>query len=356
VKNVISNRTKFSQKNLIPCLLLLIIALVVGGCNIGFGGRITERSQMDKMANTLVMGIQENDSDTIKQLFSKGVCEEVGDEKLDIGVAYLHTFLEGDIISCEYFSHVARITNDDWKKRRALDCVYKVTTTVDTYKMYFLYNKTDTITPDHKGMLNLWMSRDSVEFYGVVRDEFKGIYVPLTIDDAEKNIPHEYKTDYGIFTVPAGYYKDESLPSDNVYYFTVEGIVMSDVKYNYFSISSGVSEYGLNETESFRDSIFANLSDKLNRKNGPYDTVYINGTVINENPRAKTAKGYPLQEYSFVYLNTPDEIYYYIIGEKKYALVQYTYISGARSDERTEEEKSMIAAAESLVDSFVWAE
>ena len=85
-----------------------------------------------------------------------------------------------------------------------------------------------------------------------------------------------------------------------------------------------------------------------------YGNNSINGKHLEEPQARKTAQGYPMQEYDFVDRGFPVDKFYFIIGDKKYVLVQYTHTSGYR--DLSDEEKAMIAAAESLVDSFVWAE
>jgi len=157
--------------------------------------------------------------------------------------------------------------------------------------------------------------------------------------------------------VPAGYYLDDSLSTDEKYYFSLEGVALRDMIFTHFNLSFGQSNYGINEQESFRDEMISYLwREKRFQYREPYSISYSGGnTDLEITQEGETAQGYPMLEFTFYQQNTiPVDKFYYIMGDKKYVLVQYSYLSGAM--ELGDEEKAMIAAAESLVDSFVWAE
>jgi len=341
-------------KYYIVILLFLVMTVGMSGCYIDLS-QIGEDSTMDKITNTLINAIQENDSDTIKQLFSNGVRETVGDEKLDKGVEYLHVLLNGEIVSSERFSQSAGTTIRGGEKQRRIKYTYKVTTTSGTYQLGLIYYITDNITPDYKGLYQLWIKRDSENEYVYIQDDFMGIYMPRVIDESDQNIPHTYNNVFGTFTVPAGYYKDESVSNVNTYYFTIEEIALSDAFSNFFSISFARSEYVANEIDSFREYAKNELNNRILTDREPDGRVYYDA-VIEEGPDGKTAQGYPLLTFSIK--NDGDTLidkFYYIVGDKKYVVVNYAYTNRSVSFEQSQDSNSMIEAAKSLVDSFVWA-
>ena len=332
-------------------LFILVVAISIAGCSEGY-----DRNRMDKTMDVLLKAIQKKDTEGIKQLFSKGVREEVGDEKLEKGVEYLYSVFEGDIVSKERSSDTPKRVMDHGKEQRVLTYVYTVKTTSDIYRIRFISHTEDEITPDFKGMFNLWIRKESEINYGIVKNEFMGIYVPRAIDKSERGIPHEYKTEYGTFTVPSGYYKDDTVSTYEKYYFTVESVVMNDAIYDCFSVSFNSCEFDLNMLESFQDYVLGTLDESLHRYRDPYGDSYVAGVdyAIEKNLEGETVQGYPLFKYTIKggSGNALVDTYYYVVGDKKYMLVhQYFYTTGIR-----DEENSMTTAVESLVDSFVWSD
>jgi len=317
---------------------------------------ITQELQVEKQLNTLIKALKEKDSETIKSLFSKGVRAEVGDSKMEYGAEYLISYFEGDVISVKEITTSTHTTSDIGERRVILGSSFTINTTADTFRLFFYYHISNSINSEYNGMYQLSMEKVTDEIKGGMRPEFVGIYVPRKIDVADKNIPHKYSMPYGTFTVPAGYYLDESISTDEKYYFSIESVNLSDCTYNNFSISLGQSDYGLDEFEVFRDSILPGLRERRIQSREPFGGSYSDGTILEETQGEKTKQGYVLLKYSFVTNGRPQDKFYYIVGDKKYILVQYSYAGGYIGGEPEPEETAMIAAAESLVDSFVWAE
>ena len=351
--NLGDNTKTMMKKNirfLIISILSLALATGLASCRVNFNA-IGEGPKMDNTMDTLLKAIQENDPDTIIQLFSEGVRKEVGDEKLEEGAEYLFALLEGDIVSKESSSRKAGETRNRGKTQRALYPNYKVVTTSDIYWAGFIFYTVDSITPDYSGTYNLWIKKESDRDFVYIRENFMGIYKPRTINDSEKDIPHEYKTEYGSFTVPAGYYKDDTVSTNEKYYFTVNEAVLRDVIYNHFSAAIMESEYEVNDIDAFHDYALADVNEIVS-KSGRYNA----DVSIEEEQIEETAQGYPLLKLSVIDGNKLADKFFYIIGNKKYVLVQYTRTSNGSTPEGIEDEISMIAAAAALVDSFVWAD
>ena len=343
-------------KTLAICISLLILVFGFTGCRINLDA-IGEGPKMDNTIDTLLKAIQENDSDTIIQLFSEGVREEVGVEKLKEGVEYLHTFLKGDIVSREDSPISAGETISSGKKQRILYPNYKIITASDIYSIRFTYYTIDNTTPDYKGLFSLWVFNEPVRENIYMKEDFKGIYMPRKIKESERDIPHEYKTEYGAFTVPAGYYKDETISTDEKYYFTLDDIVLSGVIYNHFSIAIMDSEYGINELAAFREYALEDISDKKSKRREVVDyRTYAADAYIEEDQAEATVQGYPILRFSILEGSKTADKFFYIIGDNKYVLVQYTRTSRGSTPEGIKDEESMMDAVEALVDSFVWAE
>jgi len=344
------------KKTVISILVLvLLIGLAICSASFNWGN---EDLKMEKTVNTLLNAIQQNDSDAVIQLFSEAVREEIGDEKLEKGVEYLHSFFEGEIISIETNAKKIGENNYDGKRQRILSPNYEITTTTDNYIMWLVFYTKDNSTPSYTGLFNIEIYKESSRPYVFLRKSFMGIYVPRTIDESEKDKPQEFNTNFGSFTVSSGFYKDDSISTDDKYYFTVEDVVLIDVIYNHFSVTFARSDYDINEIRSFQDHVLEELKNGLDRIGDPYGEYYPsvgNEYQIMEHPVAETAQGYPLLKFSIMKGNIPVEKHYYIMGDRKYVLVQYVYTTGIYKSERTDEEEAMTTAVESLVDSFVWA-
>ena len=349
-------------------LISFLFAIELSGCglNVGsdnyqiewFDGYLrSDYWALNKDTHRLLDGLLEKSTDEITQIFSKAVRESVGDAGLEGGAEYLISIFEGDLVKVREHGISYRNTKEYLKRREVQSGLFSITTTIGEYELNFKYYAKDSITPEFKGMYQLYLCKTSDKIRGGLCADFMGIYVPNQIEDADKNIPHEYRNAYGTFTVPAGYYLDDSLSTDEKYYFSLEGVALRDMIFTHFNLSFGQSNYGINEQESFRDEMISYLwREKRFQYREPYSISYSGGnTDLEITQEGETAQGYPMLEFTFYQQNTiPVDKFYYIMGDKKYVLVQYSYLSGAM--ELGDEEKAMIAAAESLVDSFVWAE
>ena len=283
------------------------------------GCRADADAQMNKTIDTLVKAIQENDSDTIVQLFSEAVREEVGDEELVDGVEYLHSILIGDVLATEINSGIKGENNYGEIKQRILNFGARVTTNSGEYVFRVVLYTKDNSTPDYTGMYSLVVFKEPVRDFLYIKNDFVGIYVPRTVDESERNIPHKFNPSFGSFTVPSGYYKDDSISTDDKYFFTVEDVVLSDAIYNCFSVTFTQSEYGIDETDTIQSHLLKDLNDSLNKIRDPYGTFYVESDIsVEENPAQVTAQGYPLLRYTIVADGKPIDEYIYIIGDKKW--------------------------------------
>ena len=337
---------------LVTVLVLIVVFVFPGFIIIDFGG-ISDNMKINNALTTLLSAIEKKDGDKIKNLFSEGVINEVGDEALDRGVEYIFEVFQGKVLSKKEFNTSRGRTKEDYKKRRIIETSYIVTTDIDVYRIWFVYHTINTITPGFQGMYQLIVQKETDKEYGYLRDDFMGIYVPRFIEESEKNIPHYFQTEFGNFTLPAGFYKDDSLSDGDKLYFSVGEVDLGVVGYDFFTISFGETDYGINDIEAFRDTKYKELNDLYSEYP---NKIYYDGIIIEIHDVSETEQDHPLQIFSVTRGGYLLEKYYYIIGENKYTLVFYSQTPPYQNPELEEKQKSMMAAVESLVNSFVWAD
>jgi len=305
---------------------------------------------IESRVKTIIKAIEKQDAEMITDLFSRTVINEVGIDKIQEGAAYLLTVLEGNVLSIEDFSVVTNKEFEGGKGRRFYKQVYYITTDVDVYWVSFIYYTKDSITPEKRGMHQLAISNLAYKIYSYLRSDFIGIYVPPESSEAERDIPHEYETSFGFFSIPAGYYKEASQSVDEKFYFSVGNVDLSAVNYEYFSLSLRESDNKLDDMEGFRNKNIANLNDLVKGDGVKYGS----DCRVEETYFGETKQGYPLQVLSIIRNTTLLEKHYFIMADQKYILVHYKRfpISNALDDD----EQAMLDAVESVVNSFVWAE
>ena len=134
---------------------------------------------VDNTVTAFLEAIQERDSGGIKQLFSQGVRDEIGDEKLEEGIRYLFSIFEGEVISYEIKPYGLGKEGEGWGKKRIIaDYKFILETTEDSYRIYIVYYTKDTITPDFKGLYQIRMEKESDISNDLLSRRFMGIYVP----------------------------------------------------------------------------------------------------------------------------------------------------------------------------------
>jgi len=346
-----SEQPKRKRKGIILIIVIVLIVVFVFP-GVDFGG-ISENMKRSIALSTLLNAIEKKDGDKIKNLFSEGVINEVGDESLERGIEYLFEVFQGKVLSKKEFNTSREGTTDDYKKRRIIRTSYIVTTDIDVYRIYFVYHTKDAITPEFLGMFQLIIQKEDTHY--TLRRDFMGIYVPNIVDENEKNSSHEFINDYGTFIIPAGFYKDVSLSGDNKYYFTTENVVLSDIIYSYFSISFKQSDFSSNEIADFERHVLSFLNEALKGNREINDNSYPSDSIIEENVIGETKNGYPFVVYSIVRGASIVEKFYFVLGEKKYMIVHLSFIPSSFGRDLNSDELSMISAIESLVDSFMWA-
>jgi len=338
----------FRKKKLIIASLVVVLILGGVGCLLfamgAFDGMI-----INSRVQTIVKAIEEQNPDKIVDLFSQSVVEQVGLERLKEGADHLFTVIEGNVLSIEDSSVVSHREYKSGKARRFYKQTYYITTDIDVYWVSFIYYTSDRIEPKNKGMYQLTIQNKLDWVNNVLRDDFIGIYVPPIVDEYDNDISHKYEASFGTFIMPNGYYKEASQSSENHYYFTSANIDLSAVVYPYFSIYYEGIMYGLSDINDFHEENITKLNNLIKK------SEYSGGDYwVEESYNGETKQGYPLQILSIYRNTTIMEKHFFIIGDRKFVQVKFKRFSGF--SELEPYEQAMLEAAESVVNSFVWAE
>ena len=141
------------------------------------------------------------------------------------------------------------------------------------------------------------------------------------------------KKSFGKYDIMKGW-SESDYSRDEKYVYVKKGTDNKD-EFNNFVVGSGESDYSEEEYEQFEKAILQQLSSKI----GQLDNATLKGTA------GTTDQGYTLLTFAITESNGTVTTQYYIIGEKKYCLIQETnYDKSEECDDATME----------AVNSFTW--
>ena len=141
------------------------------------------------------------------------------------------------------------------------------------------------------------------------------------------------KKSFGKYDIMKGW-SESDYSRDEKYVYVKKGTDNKD-EFNNFVVGSGESDYSEEEYEQFEKAILQQLSSKI----GQLDNATLKGTA------GTTDQGYTLLTFAITESNGTVTTQYYIIGEKKYCLIQETnYDKSEECDDATME----------AVSSFTW--
>jgi len=156
-----------------------------------------------------------------------------------------------------------------------------------------------------------------------------------SVDNPEGEIVFE--KDFGTFNVPEGWEESKSHSTPDMFFYVPQGNDNKSYTDN-VSIRYSTNKYSEDDVMLFKDAIMKQLTKQM--ENDPETTLNGEGTY--------TANDYLLLSFTISgYEDGSILELYYIVGEKKYCEV---YMSAKDDIEATK------AAAQIIVDSFVWAE
>ena len=134
----------------------------------------------DLRMEQLLETIQNKDHDTLKEMFSKRVLDEVND--FDSSVEYLFGLIQGNVESWERDRFGSDGSIENGKKSTRLRSWYTVTTNKGKYMFFIIDFTIDTIDPDNAGLYMIRAIRaedEETQFAGTWQDmEIPGIYKP----------------------------------------------------------------------------------------------------------------------------------------------------------------------------------
>ena len=134
------------------------------------------------------------------------------------------------------------------------------------------------------------------------------------------------KKSFGKYDIMKGW-SESDYSRDEKYVYVKKGTDNKD-EFNNFVVGAGESDYSEEEYEQFEKAILQQLSSKI----GQLDNATLKGTA------GTTDQGYTLLTFAITESNGTVTTQYYIIGEKKYCLIQETnYDKSEECDDATME-------------------
>ena len=168
------------KRNILCILLLFGIVVCMTGCNINNIFK-TEEEKNDEKCQQIIMAIENHDADALKGLFSKTALHETSD--FSEGCDYLFSEYHGTVVSIKRTRYSSNTHYESGKHAREIDCEYEITTSEETYFLYFNDWESNTIDPEKEGLYSVKMVtleiKDNTEnFDPGSRNKRAGIYYP----------------------------------------------------------------------------------------------------------------------------------------------------------------------------------
>ena len=126
----------------------------------GEPGRQCDR-RADLRMEQIITTIINNDSETLKLLFSKKALDEAID--IDVGINTLFDFIQGDIDSWERGLVPFNETREFFRKRIMIRFTIKIRTDKDAYELFVIDHNADKITPNNEGIYMLEIRKSSYD-------------------------------------------------------------------------------------------------------------------------------------------------------------------------------------------------
>lgn len=146
-----------------------------------------------------------------------------------------------------------------------------------------------------------------------------------------------YKKSFGEYSIASGWEENQEHSTSDMFFYVKKGDEVKSQPDN-IAVNVGENKYSLEESESFRTAILQQLTQQISE----YEGI------------ALTGEGFQTEQGNAVYLfNIAEEDtglvtrQYYIVGEKKYCLVQESNFADSEECRIT---------ARNLVESFKWIE
>lgn len=117
----------------------------------------TNSSQAEAMLEEFLAAVESGQAQAVEKLFAKNVQENA--PNLEDKIAALLRFYEGKMISYERYGPGSSASKDGRTYHKEIFCSFDVTTTVDTYRIAFLFCTIDNEYPDNGGLTSVYIIR-----------------------------------------------------------------------------------------------------------------------------------------------------------------------------------------------------
>jgi hypothetical protein len=147
-----------NKRNILMLLVLASLLLlsscdgIAGGNGVG-GIHVSEDKKADVLMEQIISAIKDEDSETIKSLFSKKAIDEAND--FDNGITDLFDFIQGNIDAWERDGWSSDESIEYGKKSLMIRFSIIVNTDKEDYMLFVIDYNSDTIDPDNEGVYML---------------------------------------------------------------------------------------------------------------------------------------------------------------------------------------------------------
>lgn len=162
------------------CILFLLgIVICMTGCKNNI--LKTEEEKNDEKCQQIIMAIESHNGDALKKLFSETALNETSN--FSEGCDYLFSEYHGTVESIKRTRYSSNTHYESGKHAREIDCEYEITTSEETYLLYFNDWQSNTIEPEKEGlysikMVTLEIKNNTENFDPGSRNKRAGIYYP----------------------------------------------------------------------------------------------------------------------------------------------------------------------------------
>jgi len=117
----------------------------------------TSANEAEAMLEILLATVETGDSESVKKVFSKHIQDSVSN--LDNSISALLKFYNGKMISYDRNATGSSATKENRTYKNEIFTSFDVTTTVDTYRIAFIFCTVDNEYPDNVGLTSVYIIR-----------------------------------------------------------------------------------------------------------------------------------------------------------------------------------------------------
>ena len=149
------------MKKFISTLLSTLLFLIPCGSGCGFMDKIIkdDYEEVNAQCEKLITAMESQDKEDLRALFSKSAI--LLDENFELDVDSLLAYYQGELISYQKDGSNVDEVIEAGNKSKCLEVSYKITTTIEAYRLYIKYIEIDEKVSDNEGIWSLYILKQS---------------------------------------------------------------------------------------------------------------------------------------------------------------------------------------------------